>query len=127
MTRSVVGLNGIDKIRKVGKLCHTASKVDNNIPYNAFRTDKLKDLVKTNVYANMQQKAKQTADLLKSTFSKEAINKPIQAAKNSDILTKYPQSNSHKNCFHKIICRCREITDCQNTGLDAKEERTIFL
>ena len=36
----------------------------------------------------MQQKAKQTADLLKSTFSKEAINKTIQAVKNSEIIKK---------------------------------------
>ena len=40
------------------------------------------------VYANVQQKTQQAADFWKSNFSKEAINKTIEAAKNSTVMTK---------------------------------------
>ena len=52
------------------------------------QTIKQKDVVKTNVKANMQQKAQQTTDLLKSDFTKEAMNKTIQAKQNAQTITK---------------------------------------
>ncbi|WP_413365176.1 CdiA family toxin C-terminal domain-containing protein [Lysinibacillus sp. 3P01SB] len=55
---------------------------------NAMKTDKLKETLKTNVYATIQQKTQQAADFWKSNFSKEAINKTIEAVKNSAIITK---------------------------------------
>ncbi|WP_413365174.1 T7SS effector LXG polymorphic toxin [Lysinibacillus sp. 3P01SB] len=85
---SVVGLKGVDKLGKAGKVGNAASKADNALPYNAMKTDKLKETLKTNVYATVQQKAQQAADFWKSNFSKEAINKTIEAAKNSAVITK---------------------------------------
>ncbi|WP_413365183.1 hypothetical protein [Lysinibacillus sp. 3P01SB] len=85
---SVVGLKGVDKLGKAGKVGKAASKADNTLPYNAMKTDKLKETLKTNVYATVQQKTQQAADFWKSNFSKEAINKTIEAVKNSAIITK---------------------------------------
>ncbi|WP_156117043.1 T7SS effector LXG polymorphic toxin [Lysinibacillus odysseyi] len=85
---SVIGVKGLDKLGKAGKLGNAASKADNTLPYNAMKTDKLKETLKTNVYATVQQKAQQAADFWKSNFSKEAINKTIEAVKNSAIITK---------------------------------------
>ena len=82
---SVVGLKGVDKLGKAGK---ATSKADTTLPYNALKTDKLKDTVKANVYATVQQKTQQAANFWKSNFSKEAINKTIEAAKNSAVMTK---------------------------------------
>ena len=53
-----------------------------------MKTDKLKETLKSNVYSTVQQKTQQTADFWKSNFSKEAINKTIEAAKNSVVITK---------------------------------------
>jgi len=85
---SVVGLKGVDKIGKAGKVGNAASKADTTLPYNAMKTDKLKETVKANVYANVHQKTEQAAAFWKSNFSKEAINKTIEAAKNSAVMTK---------------------------------------
>ncbi len=79
-----MGLKGIDKVAKVDKL----GKAGSSIPYNSMKTDKLKDTVKNNVYANMKQKAQQLEDLWKSNFGKEAIAKTIQAVSNSAVITK---------------------------------------
>ena len=84
---SVVGLKGVDKLGKVGKVGTASSKADNALPYNAMSTDKLKETLKTNVYANVQQKTQQAADFWKSNFSKEAINKTVDAAKNAAVIT----------------------------------------
>ena len=87
-TVSVFGLKGVDKLGKVGKVGNATSKADTTLPYNALKTDKLKETVKANVYANVQQKTEQAAAFWKSNFSKEAINKMIEAAKNSAVMTK---------------------------------------
>ena len=85
---SVVGLKGVDKLDKAGKVGHATSKADTTLPYNAMKTDKLKETVKANVYATVQQKNQQATNFWKSNFSKEAINKTIEAAKNSAVMTK---------------------------------------
>ena len=85
---SVIGVKGLDKLGKAGKLGNAASKADNTLPYNAMKTDKLKETLKSNVYSTVQQKTRQAADFWKSNFSKEAINKTIEAAKNSAVITK---------------------------------------
>jgi len=87
-TVSVFGLKGVDKLGKAGKVGNATSKADTTLPYNALKTDKLKDTVKANVYATVQQKTEQAAAFWKSNFSKEAINKTIEAAKNSAVMTK---------------------------------------
>jgi len=79
------GLKGVDKLGKAGK---ATSKADTTLPYNAMKTDKLQETVKANVYANVQQKTEQASNFWKSNFSKEAINKTIEAAKNSAVMTK---------------------------------------
>jgi predicted ribonuclease toxin of YeeF-YezG toxin-antitoxin module len=84
---SVFGLKGLDKIGKAGKLGTAASKADNSLPYNAMKTDALKNTLKTNVHAVINEKTKQAADLWKSNFSKEAINNTIQAVKNAEVIT----------------------------------------
>ena len=53
-----------------------------------MKTDKLKETLKSNVYSTVQQKTRQAADFWKSNFSKDAINKTIEAAKNSELITK---------------------------------------
>ncbi|WP_442916956.1 hypothetical protein [Lysinibacillus sp. 54212] len=83
-----MGLKGLDKAAKLGKLGKAASKGDGDIPYNVMATNKLKDLVKKNVYGYMQQKGKQLEDLWKSNFGKEAIARSIHAMKNSAVITK---------------------------------------
>ncbi len=85
---SVIGVKGLDKLGKAGKLGNAASKANNALPYNAMKTDKLKETLKSNVYSTVQQKTQQAADFWKSNFSKEAINKTIEAAKNSAVITK---------------------------------------
>ena len=87
-TVSVVGLKGVDKLGKAGKVGNATSKADTTLPYNALKTDKLKETVKANVYATVQQKTEQAATFWQSNFSKEAINKTIEAAKNSAVMTK---------------------------------------
>ena len=79
---SIFGLKGVDKLGKVGKVGNATSKADTTLPYNALKTDKLKETVKANVYATVQQKTQQASNFWKSNFSKEAINKTIEAAKN---------------------------------------------
>ena len=85
---SVVGLKGVDKLGKAGKLGTAASKADNSLPYNAMKTDALKNTLKTNVQAVINEKTKQAAAFWNSKFSKEAINNTIQAVKNSAVITK---------------------------------------
>ena len=82
------GLKGVDKLGKAGKVGNATSKADTTLPYNAMKTDKLKETVKANVYATVQQKTEQAATFWQSNFSKEAINKTIEAAKNSAVMTK---------------------------------------
>ena len=66
----------------------STKKKDESLPYNAMQTDKLKDTVKSNVTAIVQEKTKQTSDFWQSSYAKKAINKTVQAVKNADAITK---------------------------------------
>ena len=63
-------------------------KPADSLPYNAMQTDKLKDTVKTNVTAIIQEKTKQASDFWQSSYAKKAINKTVQAVKNAEVITK---------------------------------------
>ena len=83
---SIVGLKGIDKVGKLGRASGAAGRVDSSPPYNVFQTDKLKELINTNVFTYMREQAGRTWDLMKSGFAQSAVNQAIQAVRNSKII-----------------------------------------
>lgn len=86
---SVVGLKGIDKVGKLGKASNAASKVDgpSPVPYNAMKTDKLKETVKTNVFTNAKNKLDEFIAFTKSGFFQGIINQAVKAVNNSKVMT----------------------------------------
>ena len=85
---SLFGVKGLDKLGKMGKAAGATKKPDNSLPYNAMQTDKLKDTVKSNVTAIIQEKTKQASDFWQSSYAKKAINKTVHAVKNAEVITK---------------------------------------
>ena len=53
-----------------------------------MQTDKLKDMVKSNVTTIIQEKTKQASDFWQRSYAKKAINKTVHAVKNADAITK---------------------------------------
>ena len=74
---SLFGVKGLDKLGKMGKAAGATKKPDNSLPYNTMQTDKLKDTVKSNVTAIIQEKTKQASDFWQSSYAKKAINKTV--------------------------------------------------